>query len=103
MTMTADTPDTKELKDGRVVAIAGPVVDVEFPPDALPEIDFAIQFEAELEGETIGGTSTEGFPAAVSSANVVAPARQITRSAAFISRSMAKRNGSTLASRPAAR
>ncbi len=53
MTMTADTPDTKELKDGRVVAIAGPVVDVEFPPDALPEIDFAIQFEAELEGETI--------------------------------------------------
>ena len=24
------------LKDGRVVAIAGPVIDVEFPPDALP-------------------------------------------------------------------
>ena len=24
----------KELKDGRVVAIAGPVVDVEFPPDS---------------------------------------------------------------------
>ena len=40
-------------------------------------------------------------PAAVSSASVVAPARQITRSAAFISRSMAKRNGSTRASRPA--
>jgi F-type H+/Na+-transporting ATPase subunit beta len=53
MTMTADTPGTTELKQGRVVAIAGPVVDVEFPPDALPEIDFAIQFEAELEGETI--------------------------------------------------
>ena len=35
MTMTADTPDTKELKDGRVVAIAGPVVDVEFPPCLL--------------------------------------------------------------------
>ena len=40
MTMTADTPETT-LKDGRVVAIAGPVVDVEFPPDALPEINFA--------------------------------------------------------------
>ena len=51
MTMTADTPETTELKDGRVVAIAGPVVDVEFPPDALPEIDFALEMDAELEGD----------------------------------------------------
>ena len=53
MTMTADTPGATTLKDGRVVAIAGPVVDVEFPPDALPEINFALEMEAELEGETI--------------------------------------------------
>src|SRR3954469_11919526 len=55
MTVTADTPSTagSGLKDGRVVAIAGPVVDVEFPHDALPEINFAIEMEAELEGETI--------------------------------------------------
>ena len=53
MTMTADTPGTTELKEGRVVAIAGPVVDVEFPPDALPEINFALEMDAELEGETI--------------------------------------------------
>ena len=52
MTMTADTPATSS-KDGRVVAIAGPVVDVEFPPDALPEINFALEMDAELEGETI--------------------------------------------------
>src|SRR4249919_2432910 len=53
MTVTAEpTPDT-ELKDGRVVAIAGPVVDVEFPPDALPEINFALEMDAELEGNTI--------------------------------------------------
>jgi F-type H+-transporting ATPase subunit beta len=45
MTMTADTPETT-LKDGRVVAIAGPVVDVEFPPDALPEINFALEMDA---------------------------------------------------------
>src|SRR4029453_14439426 len=51
MTVTADTPTA--LKDGRVVAIAGPVVDVEFPPDALPEINFAIEMDAELEGNTI--------------------------------------------------
>src|ERR1700750_232500 len=51
MTMTADTPETT-LKDGRVVAIAGPVVDVEFPPDALPEINLALEMDAELEGNT---------------------------------------------------
>src|SRR3954449_6634346 len=54
MTMTADTgQDTgTDRKDGRVVAIAGPVVDVEFPPDALPEINFALELDVELEGET---------------------------------------------------
>ena len=55
MTVTADTPTTpgSGLKDGRVVAIAGPVVDIEFPPDALPEINFAVEMDAVLEGETI--------------------------------------------------
>ncbi|MDX6562722.1 MAG: F-type H+/Na+-transporting ATPase subunit beta, partial [Gaiellales bacterium] len=55
MTVTADTPTTpgSGLKDGRVVAIAGPVVDIEFPPDALPEINFAVEMDAVLEGETV--------------------------------------------------
>src|SRR5712691_6126848 len=56
MAMTAESPaatQEEELKDGRVVAIAGPVVDVEFPPDALPEIGTALEMDAELEGETI--------------------------------------------------
>ncbi len=52
MTLAPERTDT-ELKDGRVVAIAGPVVDVEFPPDALPEINHAIEMEIELEGEAI--------------------------------------------------
>ncbi len=38
--MTAAT-----LKEGRIVAIAGPVVDVEFPPDALPAINTALEFD----------------------------------------------------------
>ncbi len=46
------TTETKELRDGRVVAIAGPVVDVEFPPNALPSINHAIEFDVELEGTT---------------------------------------------------
>jgi F-type H+-transporting ATPase subunit beta len=51
MTVT-DTPTTteRELKDGRVVAIAGPVVDVEFPRGALPEINTAVQMTIELDG-----------------------------------------------------
>ena len=39
MTMTEN-----ELKDGRVVGIAGPVIDVEFPPNALPELNGALEF-----------------------------------------------------------
>jgi F-type H+/Na+-transporting ATPase subunit beta len=54
MTVTAEpTPEATDLKDGRVVGIAGPVVDVEFPPDALPEINFALEMDAELEGTTV--------------------------------------------------
>ena len=42
--------DTKQ--DGRVVAIAGPVIDVEFPRGSLPELNSAIQFEIKHEGTT---------------------------------------------------
>ena len=45
--MTATVPI---LKDGRVIAIAGPVVDCEFPPDALPEINTALELEIEIDG-----------------------------------------------------
>ena len=36
MTITENAPASSELKDGRVVAIAGPVVDVEFPRGSFP-------------------------------------------------------------------
>ena len=39
-------------KDGRIVSVAGPVVDVEFPADAMPEINTAVSFEIEAGGET---------------------------------------------------
>jgi len=52
MTMTEPTTGT-DLKNGRIVGIAGPVVDVEFPRGALPELNNAIEFDIELEGETI--------------------------------------------------
>jgi F-type H+/Na+-transporting ATPase subunit beta len=40
------------LKDGRVVAIAGPVVDVEFPPDAVPAINTALEMTVTVDGES---------------------------------------------------
>jgi F-type H+-transporting ATPase subunit beta len=37
------------LKEGHIVGIAGPVIDVEFPPDSLPDINFALEFEITIE------------------------------------------------------
>jgi F-type H+/Na+-transporting ATPase subunit beta len=48
----AVTEADQALKDGRVISIAGPVVDVEFPPDAIPEINTALEFDITIEGET---------------------------------------------------
>ncbi len=39
------------LASGRIVKVAGPVIDVEFPADALPEINFAIEVDIEVEGQ----------------------------------------------------
>jgi F-type H+/Na+-transporting ATPase subunit beta len=57
MTVTETTPtgpppaETEARKSGRVVAIAGPVVDVEFPPDHLPAINTALELDITLEGD----------------------------------------------------
>jgi F-type H+-transporting ATPase subunit beta len=55
MTVTERAPapaSGEKANEGRVVAIAGPVVDVEFPPRQLPEIHRAIEISFELEGKT---------------------------------------------------
>ena len=49
MNQTVETPHV--LKEGRVVAIAGPVIDVEFPPDALPEINMALEVTITLDSK----------------------------------------------------
>jgi F-type H+/Na+-transporting ATPase subunit beta len=38
------------LPDGRILSVVGPVIDVAFPTDSLPEINFAITFERKVEG-----------------------------------------------------
>ena len=60
MTTTATAPTTSDnghRPDGRVVAIAGPVVDVEFPPHALPEINMAVEMDLDLEGTKVTVTA----------------------------------------------
>ena len=50
-------PEKTGLETGRVVAITGPVVDVEFPPHSLPEINHAVEMDLVLDGETITVTA----------------------------------------------
>ncbi|MDA8313148.1 MAG: F0F1 ATP synthase subunit beta [Actinomycetota bacterium] len=47
----------RALENGRVVAIAGPVIDVEFPPHALPEINHAVEVDLELDGQKVTVTA----------------------------------------------
>ena len=39
------------LATGKIVKVAGPVVDIEFPSNALPEINFAVEVGLEVAGE----------------------------------------------------
>jgi F-type H+/Na+-transporting ATPase subunit beta len=44
--------DREERADGRVVRVIGPVIDVEFPPAELPEINTALHVEVSLDGDS---------------------------------------------------
>ena len=48
MMVTEDA--TRTRLDGRVVGIAGPVIDVEFPRGSLPEINTALEFDIVVDG-----------------------------------------------------
>jgi F-type H+/Na+-transporting ATPase subunit beta len=51
--MTTTESDLKpELKQGRVVGIAGPVIDVEFPRGSLPELNTAVEFDVTVDGKS---------------------------------------------------
>src|SRR5690349_9227803 len=53
MTATAEmTRDGQVTASGRVLRVIGPVVDVEFPPDAIPEIANALTVERTVGKET---------------------------------------------------
>ena len=52
ITETTPTPTRPDGGNGRVARVIGPVVDVEFPPDAMPEIYNALRVDRVLGGET---------------------------------------------------
>ena len=52
-TVAPDVPEARHLEDGRIVAIAGPVIDVEFPPHALPEINTAVEVKLVVDGNEV--------------------------------------------------
>src|SRR6058998_3341177 len=53
MTATVEeTPQSKQGGTGRVVRVIGPVVDVEFAPDEMPEIYYALHVDRTLGDET---------------------------------------------------
>ncbi|MBI2755721.1 MAG: F0F1 ATP synthase subunit beta [Chloroflexi bacterium] len=62
MTLTVEAPRTHVTggATGRVVQVIGPVVDIEFPPDQLPEIYFAL--EVDLAGVVSSGTAAGNEP-----------------------------------------
>src|SRR5215217_9318919 len=53
MTATAEeTTQTTEGAGGRIARVIGPVVDIEFPVDSMPEMYNKLECEFELAGDT---------------------------------------------------
>ncbi|HEY2193594.1 MAG TPA: F0F1 ATP synthase subunit beta, partial [Actinomycetospora sp.] len=45
-------PEQQSAGTGRIARVLGPVIDVEFPRDAVPELFNALTFDVTLDGET---------------------------------------------------
>jgi F-type H+/Na+-transporting ATPase subunit beta len=52
MAVTEERVSETRSSEGRLLAVTGPVIEVEFPPSELPEIGYALTVERSLAGET---------------------------------------------------
>jgi F-type H+-transporting ATPase subunit beta len=52
MAVTEERLGERKTSEGRVLAVTGPVIEVEFPPDGLPEIGYALEVERTVGGQT---------------------------------------------------
>jgi F-type H+-transporting ATPase subunit beta len=46
------TGERLQTSEGRILRITGPVIEAEFPPEHMPEIDYALTVDRTLQGET---------------------------------------------------
>ncbi|HVR32948.1 MAG TPA: F0F1 ATP synthase subunit beta [Acidimicrobiia bacterium] len=74
---------SESTPSGRIVKVAGPVVDAEFPPGALPEINFAVEIDIHLGGveKTIIGEVAQHVGNNVVRIVAMAPTDGLTRGA----------------------
>ncbi|HUH07744.1 MAG TPA: F0F1 ATP synthase subunit beta [Egibacteraceae bacterium] len=82
-TQTAAAP-AEQLSDGRILSVVGPVIDVEFPPNALPEINFALKFDRRVDGgaQTLTAEVAQHIGDRVVRAIVMQPTDGVTRGTA---------------------
>ncbi|MBY5163356.1 F0F1 ATP synthase subunit beta [Salsipaludibacter albus] len=50
--VTTTDPTDGAVGEGRIIRVTGPVIDVEFPPGDMPDINNALTFDRTVEGET---------------------------------------------------
>jgi F-type H+-transporting ATPase subunit beta len=53
MSATVEEMTQRVMEDGRVVAVTGPVVDVEFPPASIPDIFEPLRMDVEVDGKNV--------------------------------------------------
>jgi len=52
MAVTEQRMSERKTSEGRILSVTGPVIEVEFPPDELPEIGYALTVERTIGGDT---------------------------------------------------
>ncbi|MDQ3771139.1 MAG: F0F1 ATP synthase subunit beta [Actinomycetota bacterium] len=52
MAVTEKRMSERKTSEGRILSVTGPVIEVEFPPDELPEIGYALTVERTIGGDT---------------------------------------------------
>ena len=69
------------LPEGRILSVVGPVIDVAFPPEALPEINFALKFDRTVgsESQTLTAEVAQHIGDDVVRAIVMQPTDGVTR------------------------
>ena len=82
----SETGGNGELREGRILSIVGPVIDVEFPPDSVPEINFALKFERQTErgGQTLTAEVAQHLGDRVVRAIVMQPTDGVRRGTAVV-------------------